>query len=709
MIRRLLCVAMLPLGTLWGQAPAPAEGLVSPSSAPLPSYKNLKFPPLRKITLPNPVTFELPNGMKVFLLENHELPLVSGTALVRTGNLFDPPGKQGVADITGMVMRTGGSGGKTGEQLDAELENIAASVESRIGETSGSVSFSCLKENTAEVLGIFKDVLSAPEFRQDQVDLAKTQWRSSIARRNDDPGGIAQREFAGLVYGKDTPYGWDINYVNIDAIQRADLVTFYRRYFYPKNIMLAVYGDFDSAEMRARIEKVLGSWQYGPEPAAAFPEVVKKPAPGIFLAEKADVTQTFFEMGHLAGTLRDKDLPALSVAADILGGGFSSRLMRRVRTGLGYAYDISANWGADYDHPGLFIISGSTQSKYTEATFKVIREEVEKMRTAEVTDQELKTAKDSVENSFVFLFDSPSKTLVRMLTYAYFDYPNDFIFQYQKGIAAVTKADVLRVAKEYWRPDAFTVVAVGNPRDFGTPLSALGSEVHKIDLTIPEDGPAAQAPAAPQAIAKGKALLGRVREALGGESRLAAIRDATVTTEGTLQSPGGEVKVAQESLFLAPDTLRQERQMPFGKQVVFSDGKTGWIASGGKVMDMPPAVVEQARQQVFRQLFWLALSDRDPDRAIAAEGAAAVRISGRSGDEATLELDEKTSLPAKVTYSTAGSGEVVESYSDWRDVNGYKLPFAITIQRDGQPFAVLQVKGYRFNAGLKTEDLAKKP
>jgi hypothetical protein len=162
-------------------------------------------------------------------------------------------------------------------------------------------------------------------------------------------------------------------------------------------------------------------------------------------------------------------------------------------------------------------------------------------------------------------------------------------------------------------------------------------------------------------------------------------------------------------LFLAPDTLRQERQMPFGKQVVFSDGKTGWIASGGKVMDMPPAVVEQARQQVFRQLFWLALSDRDPDRAIAAEGAAAVRISGRSGDEATLELDEKTSLPAKVTYSPAGSGEVVESYSDWRDVNGYKLPFAITIQRDGQPFAVLQVKGYRFNAGLKTEDLAKKP
>ena len=129
--------------------------------------------------------------MKLFLLEDHELPLVNGAARIRTGNLFDPPDKVGLAGMTGTVMRSGGTRTLTGDQIDERLENIAASVESSIGETSGSVSFSCLKENTDEVLGLFKDVLTAPEFRQDKIDLAKSQARSAIARRNDNARGIA--------------------------------------------------------------------------------------------------------------------------------------------------------------------------------------------------------------------------------------------------------------------------------------------------------------------------------------------------------------------------------------------------------------------------------------------------------------------------------------------------------------------------------------
>ena len=207
-----------------------------------PSYKDLKYPPLPEIKIPNVATFTLANGMKLYLLENHELPLVSGFALVRTGNLFDPPDKVGLAGMTGTVLRTGGSKTKTGDELDVELENIAASVESSIGETSGRVSFSCLKENTDEVLGVFLDLLTTPEFRQQKIDLAKNQARSQIARRNDSPNGIAGREFDDLVYGKNTPYGWRTEYATIDRIQRDDIVAFYQRYYFPANIMLAVRG-----------------------------------------------------------------------------------------------------------------------------------------------------------------------------------------------------------------------------------------------------------------------------------------------------------------------------------------------------------------------------------------------------------------------------------------------------------------------------------
>ena len=165
----------------------------------LPSYTSLKFPPLPEIKLPTPEIFTLPNGMKFYMLEDHELPLVSGTAIIRTGNLFDPNDKRGLAELTGTVLRSGGTKSKTGDQIDVQLENIAASVESSIGESSGTLSFSCLKDNTDEVMNVFSDFMRSPEFRQDKVDLAKMQVRSSISRRNDDPNGIKSREFAKLI------------------------------------------------------------------------------------------------------------------------------------------------------------------------------------------------------------------------------------------------------------------------------------------------------------------------------------------------------------------------------------------------------------------------------------------------------------------------------------------------------------------------------
>ena len=193
-----------------------------PRSNTIPSYKDLKFPPLGKINIPDIAQVTLPNGMKLYLLENHELPLVSGFALVRTGNLFDPKDKIGLATITGMVMRTGGTKSETGDQLDEKLENIAASVESGIGETNGRVSFSALKENTDEVMSIFRDLLTIPEFRQEKIDLAKTQANTAISRRNDEPGGIVGRETTKLAYGVDSPYARQSEYATIASITRDD-------------------------------------------------------------------------------------------------------------------------------------------------------------------------------------------------------------------------------------------------------------------------------------------------------------------------------------------------------------------------------------------------------------------------------------------------------------------------------------------------------
>lgn len=469
----LLCLASLA----WAQVPT-----VGPQ---IPRYDQLRFPPLRPVELPKVESHTLSNGMRVLLLEDHSLPLASGIALIRTGSLFDPPEKVGLADITGAVLRTGGTSTRTGEQLDRELEDLAASIESSIGDTVGTVSFSCLSENLNQVLQLFKEVLTTPAFRQDKLDLAKTQRRSLIARRNDDPAGIAAREFRQIVYGRNTPYGWRMEYEHLERIQREDLVAFHDRYFFPGNILLAIQGDFAAEQMLQKLETLFGDWKVSRPPVPQFPPVTSQPQPGLFVASKTDINQTFFRIGHVGSTFRDPDYPALSVMADILGGGFSSRLFVKVRTQLGYAYHVSASWNAEYLHPGLFTIAGSTKSESTVDTLRTILAELQRLRSEEVSDEELRVAKDTVLNSFVFNFDQPSKILTRLARYRYYGYPDDFIFQYQKAVAGVTKRDVLEVARKWIRPEQLTIVAVVHPGQLREPLSKLGLPIQEIDLTIP--------------------------------------------------------------------------------------------------------------------------------------------------------------------------------------------------------------------------------
>jgi zinc protease len=215
--------------------------------------------------------------------------------------------------------------------------------------------------------------------------------------------------------------------------------------------------------------------------------------PGTYLAVKEDVTQTTFVIAEPGGEFNDPDYPALEVMSDILGGGFNSRLFQRLRTKLGYLYEVNASWGAHYDHPGLFAIYGSARSPKTVPSIQAAREEVERIRNGLVGEEELQEAKDTSLNGFVFHFDTPSKTITRLLTYEYYGYPKDFIFQYQKALAAVSREDIQRVARKYLDPAKFIVVAVGNPRDFGESLETLGNPVTRIDLTIPGVGPGAGA------------------------------------------------------------------------------------------------------------------------------------------------------------------------------------------------------------------------
>lgn len=700
-----LLFLLIPMAAL-GQTSVPAKVPTPPAS-----YKDLKFAKLKDIELPKIDETTLPNGMKIYLLENHELPMIRGTALVRTGNLFDPADKVGLATITGEVIRSGGTTSKTGDQIDEQLENIAASIESSIDESYGRVTFSTLKERTDEVLGAFHDVLTSPAFREEKIDFTKSQLRSAISRRNDEPSAISQREFTDMIYGPKTPYGWQIEYATLDNIKRDDVVNFYKRYFFPSNIILAVQGDFSTAEMKSKIQNLFGSWSATQPPVPPFPPVDSHPKPGVYLASKTDVTQTNFALGQLGGTLRDKDYPALAVMADILGGGFQSRLFQRVRTQLGYAYEVEASWGAGYDHPGLFEIVGSTKSANTVDALKAVNKEVQRIRTELVSAEELQSAKDTVLNGFIFNFDTPAKTLNRLLTYRYFGYPDDFIFQHQKAISNVTPADILRVAKEYLDPAKFVTVAVGNPKDFGSPLSALGQPVTNLDISIPEPPKAPKAPVSSEASASGKAMVAKARDAMGGASKLTAIRDLTQTATVQLDPAAGGLKVTQTTQWLTPTYFRQENVLPFGKITTYSDGKTGWAVTPQGTVPIPDAQLKQIAGETFRLWPSLLLSDQEPKRTVSVTPENKIEIADDSGQSVLLTFDAKTGLPVTESYASPGSpnGDVQETFADWRDAGGIMLPYKITLVQGGRHYADVTVSNVAVNQHLTVEQISKKP
>jgi zinc protease len=484
-------------------APAPAAKAAPPQAGQAKEWNQLHYPALRSIKLPEIKRYTLANGIRLFIVEDHRLPLVDGYALIRTGSRWEPAGETGLASITGSVMRSGGTATRTGDEIDRELEAIAASVESSIGESAGVASFSALKGDEDKVLDIFADMLMHPAFRQEKLELAKTFARTGISRRNDDAEDIAGREFRKLLYGANSPYARHAEYASIEAISRGDLVAFHQRYYHPNNVMIGISGDVDPEAVRAKIEKAFASWQ--PEAdlrLPGVPEVREAAGPRLNLVRKEDVNQSSINIGQLGGELRDPDFFALAVMSQILcGGDFSSRITRKVRSEMGLAYSAAGDWRPGLDYRGVFSIYVGTKSQTTVKAIEAAMKEVRGIRESEVSEEELRIAKESLLNSFVFRFANPAQIMSRLITYIYYGYPEDFLERYRQNVEKVTRADVLRVARKYLDPDAMKILVVGNDKDFDAPLSRLAPDsekVNTIDITIPEpakeDSPGASAP-----------------------------------------------------------------------------------------------------------------------------------------------------------------------------------------------------------------------
>ncbi len=669
--------------------------IASPTLSQVIDYRKIQTKPLRSFTVVQPKRIELTNGMVIFLQEDHELPLIRGSAIIHGGSRDVPADRAGLVGILAGSWRTGGTETRTGDQLDDILEARAARVETSGSDDSTRVTLDVLKGDFDFVFPIFVEILQKPAFRQDKIDLAKTQARTQISRRNDEPQAINFREAQKLGYGADSPYARQPEYATINAITRDDLIAFHKRFVHPNNIVFGLVGDFDSSAMEKKLRAAFTSWPRGPQ-APPAPPVSATTRPGVYYVSKEDVTQANIAAVHPASlTRRDPDYYAVVVMNEILSGGFSGRLMNEIRSKAGLAYGVGGGLGAGWDRPMLFNAFMGTKSATTLQSIDLLKQQIANLQTKPFTAEELQHAKDTILNRFVFTMDSKGKVLNQRQELEFYGYPADFWQKYQKAIESVTAADVERVAKKYVHPDQLAILVVGNQKEFEKPLTTAYGKVTTIDVTIPEPGAApAAGPTVPKpaaSTAEGASLINKVRDFVGGKSALANVQSIREVGTMSVRTPQGPMDVEVESFTRFPDSHRQVVKTPMGEMTMVSTPAAAFMITPAGPQDIPASQSQSMRTESKQDLLNVLKNADNPAYTFTVTGTEKIgdvnaQVLEINADGSTFKwyIDPASGrILRKVSHGRMG--EQITEFTEWKNFGGINLPVAFTVTAGGQP------------------------
>lgn len=424
----------------------------------LPEPAKLIYGPL-KFAPPQPVRLTLPNGLTVYILENRELPVVKLTLIVKSGTMYDPPGKEGVSELTASIMRTGGTLKMPPRVLDENLDYYAATIEPGTGLEQTQWSVFALKKDFDKILGIFSDLLREPLFDEGRMKLGQELKSEEIRRLPDDPQNWAFKEFNRLLYDGN-PRGRLPTLTTVKNIQKADLVECHRRHYAPNNMIIALSGDIRREDAEMLLRNAFGSWHAkGQIEQIAIP--FKSPPRGNYYIVK-DTPQTIIVTGQPAPTKGSDAYYAFNIVDFVLGsGGFRSRIFQDVRTNRGLAYSTGSFYRGRQEY-GVFGAYAMTKSSSAPLTLQVIRDIIAKAKQDGLSPAEITSAKNSILNSFIFQFDSLHHIVTQQALLAFDRLPDDFLSQYPQRITSLTPVDIKNTAGIVLAPEDSITLILGS-------------------------------------------------------------------------------------------------------------------------------------------------------------------------------------------------------------------------------------------------------
>ena len=720
---------------------------------PLPA-REVKFPPYDIRTLAN--------GMQVITVLHHEQPAVTMRLLVRAGGANDPDKKRGVSMLVSTLLDQGTTT-RSAQQVADQIDSIGGVMATGSGDDFTSISAIVMKDSFELAMNLVADVARNPAFAPEEIDRQKEQITSSQQVNANDPDYLASATFDRLVYGFH-PYGLPGSGTpeTIASITRADLQEFHRRHFVPNNMVLAIVGDVTQQEAAAAAERVFGGWPRG-ESAASRGTAPPEPTRRVIVVDKPDAVQTEIRMGQIAIPRKHPDFLTWDLAVKVLGGEGANRLHRVLRSERGLTYGASADTEGR-KLAGDFVAETDTRTETTGEALRLMVEEFLRLQRVRVPERELADAQAYLAGSFPLTIESPNDIATQVINYVLFELPLEEIPTYIQRVRAITPDDIQRVAQAYIKPDRLSVVLVGNAKAFVPQLQALGLTqievipIQQLDLMSPtlrkdalrvrEQPPVAAPPLAmrdrrasiaayldtqvnprPGTVNAGSLndraamdTLRRVIEARGGLAALKSIRTVVAETVTAFQMQQGTMTSTTKTYIAYPDRFRVDAEVNGDHtSQVYNAGKA-WVKGPNGVQDAPPPMTAEFGASVRRDITTLLidaaagrLTVRKLTDQLGTNGrmVQVLEVSGPQLDRVRLMIDDLMMIVGQA-YSTPGppgdqSRPLIteEVFSDYRAVNGVRVPFEAQLFQNGQPILKRTITRVSFNEALSDSVFSK--
>lgn len=717
-VSRQLGVAVLLISTVaLAQAPAktpppqnppttmpPHDKGVAPKSAtkdepdPWAGRTDLFVPPTIKPTTKvnlGPVTrTTLPNGMLLIVVPRHQVPSVDVTLAVKVPDTAEPIDKTGLAQFTAAMLRKG-TKKRTADQISDAVDFVGASLGAQAAAGGVYVSCHARTRDLGLCMDMTSDVAINATFPESEMGEIRDDLIATVNRVKDDPNALARWHAANVFYGDDDPRGRPMSKKSIQAIDQKSLVEFHDKWFAPNNAILAISGDVDERAARSIANKMFGTWKKKTVPPVTDPPARPMPQPTkglpVRLVDKPDATQSSVLVIGPGIRHADPSFYAVRLMNYALGGGgFSSRLMKIVRSENGKTYGVRSSFDAGRD-AGPFMASTFTRNSETASTLKLVVDEIARMRKGGPTEEELSAAKSNLIGGYGLRLETGSDLAEELIGAEIDGLDPKYVVEYPARMEAVTLKEAALAAEQHLDPRA--VVVVGKASEVGPMLKKAGyahievlnyldpvSETERKALMKQREANAETI--APGEAMEGKRLLELALQARGGRAALAKVQSLTMTGKGTLSMQGQQVPVNVETKEIRGKATREDIDMG-GMDVtqVFADGK-GFVKQGDRRMDMPPEMALEMQKAIFRDPNFIVLNATAPNAKVRGgmptteDGVTYdnLQIISPDGDVTTLLLDPKTHLVARMRYASEG-GQVHDELGDYRIIDGVQFPF----------------------------------